>query len=148
MIEGVIEVIEESHFNSKIAIINIFFASFPSHLTTQKHYFVTISVTCHMDFGKIFPWYQAKPSSLLLLCESAMTPLWLRFFACRDYTYNKVQRDTGSKRQVHWFTFSGRCTCPRDSLSMKRSEFTFYFSDSGLHQFPDTCFLLCWTYIV
>ena len=41
-----IEVIEESHFNSKIAIINIFFASFPSHLTTQKHYFVTISVTC------------------------------------------------------------------------------------------------------
>ena len=28
-------------------------------------------------------------------------------------------------------------------LHLKRSEFTFYFSDSGLHQFPYTCFLLC-----
>ena len=105
-----IEVIEESHFNSKIAIINIFFASFPSHLTTQKHYFVTISVTCHMDFGNIIPKYQAKPLSLLLLCESAMTPLWLRFFACRDYTYNRCSTLTyngqiGQKQigQIHLF---------------------------------------------
>ena len=106
-----IEVIEESHFNSKIAIINIFFASFSSHLTTQKHYFVTISVTCHMDFGNIFPWYQAKASSLLLLCKSAMTPLWLRFF-CRRRLYIKQMNSTltdnrqnGQKQigQIHLF---------------------------------------------
>ena len=97
--------IEESHFKSKIAIINIFFASFASHLTTQKHYFVTISVTCHMDFGKIIPKYQAKPLSLLLLCESAMTPLFCRHRLCIQQMNSTltVNRQNGQKQigQIH-----------------------------------------------
>ena len=63
------------------------------------------------------------------VCSSYVSPLWLRFFSDRDYTYNKVQRDTGSKRQVHWFTFSSQCTCPRDSL-FKIFGYLFLFLES------------------
>ena len=73
VIEGVIEVIEESHFNSKIVIINIFFASFPSHLTTKKHQFLHSS----KHFSDYLQNYHAiAPAACRVFtsCKTALLP--------------------------------------------------------------------------
>ena len=62
----------------------------------------TPSFTCHMDFGKIIHKYQAKPLNLLLLCNSAMTPLLCRqrLYIQQMYSTLTVNRQNG---QIHLF---------------------------------------------